>query len=236
MLKGHVKYISQKMLRFTVDLYIEQKKKKSCYEMEMPVGMFCDCSVSAPCGMAGIDGPLVEGESPELLYSPQRANAECIWLSSGYLTYKFPMPTTEINDWQELSFSFEICSECRNYNNTWLSDITFSVNDIELTTYTSPGDFGGRRGNYTPQCWGLSNTQFGLLKNLTISKTGVYLDDVEVRSDITIDSLKLEERSFIALKFEVKESAEHKGGMNIFGKGFGDFPQGIKLSLKAPVE
>lgn len=46
----------------------------------------------------------------------------------------------------EISFSFEVCSETIYYNNHWPSDITVSVNDVEVATFTSPGDFGGRRG------------------------------------------------------------------------------------------
>ena len=48
-------------------------------------------------------------------------------------------------------------------------------------------------------------------------------------SEVTLDDLKIPEHHSIRVKIGVKEDAEHMGGMNIFGKGFGNYDQGIIL-------
>jgi predicted transcriptional regulator len=35
----------------------------------------------------------------------------------------------------------------------------------------------------------------------------------------------------ICLKIQVKEDAEHVGGINLFGEKYGDYPQGIVMNL-----
>ena len=46
---------------------------------------------------------------------------------------------------------------------------------------------------------------------------------------MTLDDLKISDHHSIRIRLGVKESAEHLGGMNIFGKGFGNYDQGIIL-------
>ena len=40
----------------------------------------------------------------------------------------------------------ELSSEVPGTNANWPSDITLWVNEIEIGTWTSPGDFGDKRG------------------------------------------------------------------------------------------
>ena len=49
---------------------------------------------------------------------------------------------------------------------------------------------------------------------------------------MTIDDLKLGEKPFVDLKIGVKDDAEHVGGMNLFGKNFGDYNQAIVMTIK----
>ena len=44
----------------------------------------------------------------------------------------------------------ELSSEVPGTNLDWPSDITLWVNDIIVGTWTSPGDYGDKRGVYTP--------------------------------------------------------------------------------------
>lgn len=133
---------------------------------------------------------------------------------------------------RELSFSFEICSETLYYNNKWPSDIIVSINGTEVVTFTSPGDFGGRRGKYTPEYWPITSTQFGILKKITVNENGVYVDNIFMHDRVKFDDLKLYEGSAIKLDIGIKEDAEHKGGINLFGKNFGDYPQAIVMIVK----
>ena len=42
----------------------------------------------------------------------------------------------------QLTVSAELSSEAPGVNNQWPSDISFSINDVLVGTWTSPGDFG----------------------------------------------------------------------------------------------
>lgn len=112
------------------------------------------------------------------------------------------------------------------------SDITVRVNDVELLTFTSPGDFGGRRGKYTPAYWPVTSTQFGLLKKIAVNEDDVFMDNVLVTNKIRFSDLGLYGCSAVKFEIGIKENAEHKGGLNLFGKDFGDFPQAIVMSVK----
>ena len=106
------------------------------------------------------------------------------------------------------------------------------VNDVEVTTFTSPGDFGGRRGKYTPSYWPVTSTQFGLLKKITVGSDGVFVDNSFVSDKVHFADLKIYDGSAIKLDIGIKDDATHRGGINLFGKNFGDFPQSIVMSLK----
>ena len=67
----------------------------------------------------------------------------------------------------------------------------FSINGIEILNYTSPGDFGGRRGLYSPSFWSISSSQFGKLLNIVIDEYGVSLNGEKVNDKININKLKL---------------------------------------------
>ena len=48
-------------------------------------------------------------------------------------------------------------------------------------------------------------------------------------SNVTLDDLKLGSRDHIALRIGVTDENGIVGGMNLFGKRFGDYPQGIVM-------
>ena len=118
------------------------------------------------------------------------------------------------------------------YNNEWESDITVCVNQCEILTFTSAGDFGGRRGKYTPSYWPVTSTQFGVLKRITVDESGVWEDNVFISDKVRYGDLRIGEGSSIRLDIGVKDDAEHKGGVNLFGRNFGDYPQAILMTLE----
>lgn len=232
--KGHTKYCSQAILGFSVSVEAlnDDRDEETEYSVEMPLGMFSHCHIKAPCGMTGAEGEIAGFDNPNVFFSPARAKAECIWFDSGFISYNFPTDFSRKQKFGEIAFSFEICSETIYYNNNWPSDITVRVNDVEILTFTSPGDFGGRRGKYTPLYWPVTSTQFGLLKKIAVNKNGVFIDNGLVTDKIRFDDLKLYDGSAIKLDIGIKEDARHKGGINLFGKNFGDYPQSIVMTLK----
>lgn len=232
-LKGHVKYCSLKMLscKFSIDDVDKRKREKPAYSIEMPVGMFSSVDITPPCGMVAKDKIIGLIDDPRTFYLPERNQAEKLWFSEGSISYHFPLKSSR-RKYSELSFSFELCSETACYNPDWPSDITISVNDIELTTFTSIGDFGGRRGKYTASNWSLSSTQFGLLRTVSITENGVFFDHTPVRDDVTFKDVVEHDATAVKFTLSIKKDATHRGGLNLFGKRFGDYPQAIVMTIK----
>jgi predicted transcriptional regulator len=163
-------------------------------------------------------------------YQPRRMEAELLWCRNGFVEYAFSN-TFQDKKISALIFSLEICSEADGYKNDWKSDITFSLNGAELLTWTSPGDFGDRRGLLNPKWWSSSSTQYGHLKKISVEHGGIYLDGSLVTSEVKLCDFNILSQDRLLFRIENKEDAEYKGGFNIFGKAFGDYPQDITLTI-----
>lgn len=231
-LKGHTKFCAQAVLDAKFSLVTKDTENKSkSYLIDMPIGMYSACDVSAPCGMVGKDAALGTLDDIKLFYSPTRALAECLWFKSGFVTYLFPTPTEKTQDRHRISFSLEICSDTIYYNNDWPSDITVKINDVEVLTFTSPGNFGGKRGKYTPLYWPITSSQFGQLKKISVDVDGVYLDNVFQHKNLTFADLHLFDGNSIKFEIGVDKNAVHCGGISLFGQNFGDFDQAIRMKI-----
>ncbi|MDR2747260.1 MAG: transcriptional regulator, partial [Treponema sp.] len=132
---------------------------------------------------------------------------------------------------KDLIFSFEVCSEAAGYNNDWPSDITVWVNGEELYRFRCSGDFGGRRGLYTPPWWPENSSQYGELHHLEINEAGSFGDGIKC-SDLNLAALRVAGKDFVSFKIGVREDAEYVGGINIFGEHFGDYNQNIEMVAK----
>lgn len=230
-LKGHAK-ICYKQVN-SVNLSFSDRKfneKNEIYSYEMDVGMFSDCKIKAPCGMAG-SNEVILIDNPAKFFIPKRTEAELLWFSEGFVVYKFPNEVKKRKHLKEISVSMELCSETIYYRDNYPSDISILINDVEILTWTSPGDFGGRRGSYSPKYWSLNSTQFGILKKFKVTQKGVYIDDILLNNNITIENLNIQSRNDIKLTIMVRDDADYKGGINIFGKNFGDHNQAIILTI-----
>ncbi|MEK4509063.1 ArsR/SmtB family transcription factor [Paenibacillus sp. FSL K6-2524] len=200
-------------------------------EIYMPIGMYSHCSVQPSCGMAGKDGSLIGSQDdPRVFYMPDRIDASLLWFAeSGYVEYYFanPLPPGVILD--EIRISAEVCSEAPAFREDWATDITLTINDLLVGTYTSPSDFGDRKGKLTPERW-KSGTEYGMLTEWSISGKGSRINGVP-SSPTTVDMLNLAFNKPISLRFEVREDAVNQRGLNLFGSNFGDYPQDIVLSF-----
>ena len=201
--------------------------------VDMPVGHFYNCDVAPTCGMADENGLLNVFDNPKAFYSPNRVKAQLLWFQEGFIDYRFPChyPCIEENSVQEISFSLELCSEAPGYQDVWPSDISIIINEVHCFTYRATGDFGSRRGKYTPPAWNYGSTQYGLLKTFSIRRNGAYLDEQPTDNRITIDSLRLDSYPYISFKIGIAPDAKIKGGINIFGEKYGDFPQNIIMRI-----
>ena len=201
-------------------------------EVEMPVGLFTSFYVSAPCGLCSRDSIIGYLDVPGTFYSPDRIKAALVWFEKGYIEYKFPNNALYLENKviKRLELSMEVSSEVPETNKKWLSDISVWINEKEIGVWTSPGDFGDRRGKFTPLFWKLEGSQYGILTNWEVTYDGTFINGNRV-SGVNLADLRLAEHHSIKVRIGIADNAEHAGGINIFGKGFGDYDQDIVLKL-----
>jgi predicted transcriptional regulator len=230
--KGHQKICAVKydeiILRFES---ASKQRDDDLVEVAMPLGLFTSCEVSAPCGLCSTEGVIGLLDVPDFFLDPNRVQAALIWFGRGYVEYKFPNNAKLLNSHIEaLEFSMELSSEVPGTNLNWPSDITLWVNDLPIGTWTSPGDYGDKRGVYTPHWWKLEGSQYGKLKTWRINNKGSFIDGVRI-SGVTIEDIGLPEHHSIRMRIGIDSKASHPGGVNIFGKGFGNYDQDIVMRL-----
>jgi predicted transcriptional regulator len=230
--KGHQKICSARYDEIIVRFEgTPAKPDGNLVEVAMPLGLYTACEVSAPCGLCSTEGVVGLLDVPDFFLDPNRVQAALIWFGRGHVEYKFPNNAKLLNAAVEsVEFSMELSSEVPGTNLNWPSDITLWVNDVAVGTWTSPGDFGDKRGVYTPSWWKLEGSQYGKLKTWRVSKTGTFIDGVRI-SDITIGAIDLPKHHSIRMRIGIDSKAEHPGGVNIFGKGFGNYDQDIVMRL-----
>src|SRR5215217_3022654 len=206
--------------------------KSNAIEVAMPLGLYTSCEVSAPCGLCSTEGIIGLLDVPETYLEPDRMKAGLIWFTRGFLEYQFPNNAKLAqNTIEVLEFALELSSEVPGTSADWPSDITLSVNGTEIGTWTSPGDFGDKRGVYTPDWWKLKGSQYGKLKSWRVTEAGTYVDGVKI-SPVSLVDLDLSNHHSIRLRIAVKPDARHPGGINIFGRGFGNYDQDIIMRLQ----
>jgi predicted transcriptional regulator len=197
-------------------------------EFSMPIGAYVDCSVISTCGLASYADMIGPFDDQASFYEPGRFQAQLLWFHHGYVEYRFPNRLPQTAVLHSLDFSMEVGSEAPLHHANWLSDVTLWINGVEIGTWTSPADFGGRRGLLTPQWWEEWNSQYGLLKVWQVNAEGSFVDGVKI-SPTTLNDLKLWDNVYISLRIGIKDDAHHVGGINIFGSRFGNYPQDLVL-------
>lgn len=201
-------------------------------EVSMPLGLYTSCEVSAPCGLCSREGIIGLLDVPDTFLDPDRMKAGLIWFTRGFVEYQFPNNAKlSRNEIESMEFSMELSSEVPGTSADWPSDITVAVNGKDIGTWTSPGDFGDKRGVYTPDWWKLKGSQYGKLKSWRVSQDGTYVDGVKI-SPVSLKDLDVETHHSIRLRIGVRDDAKHPGGINIFGRGFGNYDQDIVLRLQ----
>jgi predicted transcriptional regulator len=201
-------------------------------EVSMPLGLYTQFEVTGPCGMCSKEGVIGLLDVPDTFLDPDRMKAGLLWFTRGFVEYQFPNNTLlKKARPTALEFSMELSSEVPGTAANWPSDIFIQINGVEIGTWTSPGDFGDKRGVYTPDWWKLAGSQYGKLKNWRINGLGSFIDGIRI-SDVTLDDLHLDQHRSIRLRVGVKEDAQHPGGINIFGNGFGNYGQDIVLRIQ----
>lgn len=206
-------------------------KEPDVVEVAMPLGLYTGYDVSAPCGLCSTDGIIGPLDVPNGFLDPRRMRAALIWFGRGFVEYKFPNNAKVLQAAPAaLEFSLELSSEVPGTNADWPSDISLWVNGAKLGTWTSPGDYGDKRGRFTPAWWKLGGSQYGVLTTWRVTERGTHVND-KLISTVSLDALSLDAHHSIRLRVGIAERARNPGGVNIFGRGFGNHDQDIIMRL-----
>ena len=198
--------------------------------VSMPIGSYRHVEARPTCGLASetkIIGLLDDARS---FFEPEHLHAQLLWFGKGYVEYAFPnnLPFGAVA--RSIELSMEICSEAPQYNLDWPSDITLWINGCDVGTWTSPGDMGGTPGLLTPSWWHEDQTTFGLLKRWSVTNQGSMIDGVALLP-ITLEQLNLGGSNHIKVRIGIKDDARHQGGINLFGRRFGNYPQDLVMRI-----
>ncbi|NMB86987.1 MAG: helix-turn-helix domain-containing protein [Chloroflexi bacterium] len=229
--RGLQKVCSPSYHLVVLQLPVEPENDDNSIQVEIPIGSYSDCHVEPTCGLVGDHGLIGMVDDPSSFYEPARTGAQMLWFRVGYIEYRFPNRLPAVAHPTNLTVSMEICSEAPLNNPEWDSDITFWVNDVELGSWTSHSDFGEKRGLLTPDWWDSWNTQYGLLKQVLVNEQGTYIDGMRI-SDVNVHQLNLMDNRVTTFRVGVKPDSQNVGGLNLFGRTFGNYPQDIVFKVR----
>jgi predicted transcriptional regulator len=229
--RGLQKVCARTYDELVIDLPRGMHDARDQIELSMPIGGYSECDVNPTCGLAGADGLIGFLDDPASFFEPGRLGAQLLWFHSGYVEYRFPNRIPPLGRVLSLQVSAEVCSEAPLHDPDWPSDLSVWVNGVHLGPWTCPGDFGGERGRLTPSWWEEKDSQYGVLKRWKVTPLGTTIDGVQL-SPVAIDALALRAGEAINVRLGVDPMAHHVGGINLFGRGFGNYPQDIVLSLE----
>jgi predicted transcriptional regulator len=199
-------------------------------EIRMPIGNYRHVEATAPCGIASDKRYIGQIDDPRSFFEPEHVFAQILWLNSGSVEYAFPNNVPFGSRLTRLEFSAELCSEAPNYDLDWPSDITLWINDVEIGTWTCPADFGGIPARFQPGWWNTDQTTYGLLQTWEITAHGSSLGGQPL-SDVTIGQIDIPGHTHLSLRLGVKPDAQNVGGLNLFGRNFGNHPQDLLMRL-----
>ena len=226
-IRGAMKLCSRRIDSVSMRLVPELQDGVSALTLNLPIGSYSSAQDIRPeCGIVSEHAWIGESNAPRTFYHPDRFNAQMLWFESGELEYRFSLGEISPDQVESLEFTMEVSSNAPMYRDDFKSDIFVSVCGHELGVWTSPGDYGGRRGRFNPSWWSDTSSQYGLLKTWRIDEYGSTLDGTAL-SSVKLSDLHLDQQNYISLRIGVHADAEHVGGLNLFGEKFGDFAQGI---------
>lgn len=200
-------------------------------EIEVPIGMYTDVKAIPTCGLASRERFIGHLDNPVSFFLPERAHAEIVWSSGGYIEYVFTNSLPLQAKITSLDLAMEIASEAPGYANDYPSDVTIWINGVDIGTWCSPGDPGGTRGRLNPQWWHDNLNQSGFLKVWQIDGSGTAVDGLRI-SGIRVDDLNLKPWETTRVRIGIKADALNQGGFTLFGKGFGNYEQDLVMRFR----
>lgn len=227
--RGLRKICSVAPQRVVVDL-VPPSPPVNLYEAEIGIGQYSAYEVYPTCGLARKEHLIGQVDDPRYFADPERAKADILWFSRGYVEYMLPNYLTGRQKVTELQLVMELSSEAPGFCDNWPSDIHFSIKGKELGYWTSPGDFGNARGTYNPAWWPRQWNQHGLLKLLSVNHKGSFVDGKRI-GQVTLDDLNIRPGESLCFRLSVPDLARSVGGLTIFGRSFGNYAQDIRMHM-----
>lgn len=226
---GNQKICSIAQYKVLLD-FEEAMQDTSVFNTHVRIGQFTSHNIYPTCGLATSEKVVGSLDDVRYFNHPDRYNADILWFTKGYVEYTIPNLIPLNNRVSTIAISMELSSEAPGVNSNWPSDISFFINDVPIGMWTSPGDFGDKKGIFTPMWWSANLNQYGLLKMLVIGKDGTYIEGLKI-SDVSCKDLNLDSNSDIRFRIAVLEDAKNVGGLTLFGKSFGNYDQDIDVSI-----
>ncbi len=228
--RGLQKVCARTYDELVIDLPRGEHHTHSSIEQSMPVGGFSDFSVAPTCGLAGRDGLIGFLDDPNSFYEPDRLQAQLLWFRAGFVEYRFPNRVPRGARVLSVQVTAEVGSEAPLHDPDWPSDVSVWINGVHLGEWTCPSDFGGRRGRLTPAWWEEKDSQFGVLKRWRVHDGGTSIDGLAL-SAVTVDGLGLRAGEPVTVRIGVRPDAQYVGGLNLFGREFGNYPEDLGLRI-----
>lgn len=197
-------------------------------QASVPLGLYASCSVTAPCGLRSVDGIIGLLDMPEAFLDPARVKAGLLWFTGGFVEYRFPYRAEQVAAVEAVEFSMELSSDAPGTSPDWPSEIRVAVNEVTIGVFTlvAPSD----RAASLRDGLGRYGSGRGDLSNWRVTADGTFLDGEPI-SKVSVADLKLEAAASIRLRIGVSADSRFPGGINIFGRGFGQHDQEIVMRL-----
>lgn len=201
------------------------RKKRPFTEIEIPISAYDQVLVTPPCGLASNEKYFGVLNDPRYFLAPNRYLISVLWFTSGYVEYPVPLMDVDLENLEELEFSFEIAPGPA-MGSQGRSDIAFSLNGYSIGSWTMSRDMGGRRGRFTPSWW-TSGPEYGLRKTILINEKGAFMDGMQV-AETPLSVIKASPAPEL-LRFRISALGQgnEQSGLSLFGRSFGDFDQNI---------
>ena len=219
--------LTKKLLTINFEEIFE--KDLSCEKISIPVGSFSKYKVAPSCGVANKERIIGIPDDERYFSSPERYDAGIVWFNQGWVEYTIPSYLFTKEKIKKVKITMEVCSEIPYYKNDFPSDIFFYLNEKNIGIYQSPGDFGDRKGKLTPSWWNMGS-EYGLIVEILITDTETFINGVK-NSSFSIKDIIDISKSDILFKISSPKDCENPGGINLFGKTFGDYEQDIVIKV-----
>ena len=164
-IRGAMKLCSRRIDSVSMHLVPETQEGVSALTLKLPLGSYASARDIRPeCGLVSEHAWIGESNAPRAFYHPDRLSAQLLWFESGEVEYRFSLGEIDPVQVEWLEISMELSSNAPMYRENFKSDIYVGLGETELGVWTSPGDYGARRGRFNPSWWSDTSSQYGLLK------------------------------------------------------------------------